>query len=433
MKIPLLAAILIASASASAQNNPLDSGPNPLDAGNAPVANLAPPPDTDLISMVYPNVAAMPAPVAIRPGFRMTYLHSTGSSEGDGELVEDPNGNIEDKVTKKRYRREPPKNLIGAAGAQWVFLEVAAVAGNTAVLAQRTYQYDNLHGNLWPGSSWAAAIPAGMNEFWVNPAAIDHLVSQSAPTVNIRRMPYAMETGAQFDAIRFTVETGEGYTAHTYDAKTGVLLRRIVVTRKGGFTIDGQPYQGRSSVAVTTLYDMHQMQLPWLGEANPDWIRNVRKFHIRGAGQRLLVGSDIQTPDSQIVGEFAITERGDGWLRGRTRSQESASWMAPQEQDFIWISGQGSLGSYFLPPAGLQKLQNNQVLDRCRATNVVMQVTFIGNAPDGASVACISEIANKTRRDYVYDTQSGMLKRVIVSWDLDASKESKTWDIVGTE
>jgi len=435
MKLLLPFISILVAATALAQENPLDPHAPALNPPeNAPLrANLPKPPDEDLIAMVYPEFAAMPAPPVIRPGVRMTYLYGFGGSEGDGELVEDPNGNIEDPVTKKRYHREPPKNIVGPADSQWIFLEVAAVKDNVAVLNQHSFANDVLHGNLWPGSLWAAALPAGMCEFWINPAAIDQYLAQSSPQANIRRMPYAMETGQSFDAIRFTVESGDGYTAHTYDTKTGVLLRRVVVSRKAGFTIDGQKYQGRSSMSVTTLYDLRQLQLPWLGEADPDWIRNVHKFHIRGVGNRILKGSTIQTPDSQIVGEFAISEHGYGWIRGTCKSLETASWMQPQEIAFIWTCGQGALGSYFLPPAGLQKLQTNQVIDRCKNTNIVMQVTFVGNAPDGASVVVISEIANKTKRDYAYDTQTGMLKRIVLSWDTGASQETKIWDIVGME
>jgi|GEM_PF-2182538 len=428
----LLAVITSVASCLSAQPNPLD--PN----GGAPqqqVRQLVRVPDPDLLGTTYGDLVNLPPPTFIRPGVRLTYLTTSGKIQADGELVEHKDGDVIDPTSGKRYiwAGGRTREELSGGGASIDFVEVAAIDNNAAAILVKSYAYNILHGNLWPGARYGLVTNTGINTFWFNQAATERLLATGGETSDVRRLAYTMEDGKSYDALRISVGANAGSSvSHTYDLKTGILLRRLVVSGKSGFDRGGVGFQGTRNVQVMTLKDAQQQKLPWLGEADPAWANQFQGMHVQGEGNVFMPNAP-QLPNTQIQGRMQVNARGNGWVRYHSTQHEVGMGQGPYESESTLVSGQGAAGSLFLPPQGLQKLQNQQILHTDHFSKIVTQVTFMGQSPDGSQVVVISDIANNTRFDYAYDTNSGALKRVVAAFTQDTTQTTKTVDLIAAQ
>jgi len=390
-------------------------------------------PDPDLMGHFFPEIAKMPAPAWIKPGTRLTYLSSLSKLDGDGDLLEHPDGTILNPKTGKRYFLMPiHENMEPVGSSAFRNIDVAALDGNVAVLDQSAYGFDALNNTLSLSNTIGVATNSGFNMWWINPAALQELVKTGSDNFVVMPTSYKMD-GKTFNAIRI-ISTGDAsYTAYTYDTASGLLLRGVEVAQRSGFSLEGgQQFQGKRTLMITTLKASRQMKLPWLDAPAPPWVNQIQNIRMEGSAVYITPGQ-MQQPGQPMRARSVIKARGNGWVRYTTDFSEMGAAGIPMDGTFERVSGTGSLGGLWIAPQALQQLRPEQVIDVDPVTGVRSYVSFVGAAPDGRQAVMISQVSSKTRIDCAYDMESGMLKRNVLSWDADVARNIKTMDVVGAQ
>lgn len=392
-------------------------------------------PDTNDWVILNPEFASLNAPESIRTGTRLTYLLGFGSIAGDGEPVEDPQGNLVDPATGKRYVMLPADREGGGAGMAYQFVDLAAVSGNVAAIDIKSYSYNPNDHSLWYLTHLGAATHAGANDWFIHPDALRKLLATfQDPNGNTRvvRLPYPMEDGKTYQAIRIQTKVGSGsYTAYTFDEQTGYLLRSVLVSQKKLVGLQGGQYDSRRNLQVFTFKGARQLNWPWMNAPLPQWTNQVQQMQYRGSITTIMPNAP-QLPSPPIESQLTVLARGQDWLRIQMKLREWTVLNNMSEGTAELVSGRGSVGGLFIPPAALGQLQVNQVLDQDPITRISTVVSYVGPAPDGRAVVGIAEVGNKFRADYVYETQGGMLIRASTSTNMDVSQIIRTVDLVGT-
>jgi len=391
-------------------------------------------PDPDEVGQFFPALAAMPAPDWIKVGTRFTYLTAAGHDEGDGQLIPAKTGNIVERGTGRRFFHWPADERYEAGGGSaFTQVDVAALAGPVAVLDVGGYGFTPVTGELSLSNATGVATNSGFNTWWVNPAALRKLAETGGgDAFVVLAMPYAMD-GKKYDVVRVqTIGRGGSYTAFTYDLASGVLLRRMIVADPNGvFTVDGGRFRGRRSLTASTLKNSRQLKLPWLDAPTPDWVGQVNAMTLKGSALYVTPGQG-QNPATPMEARFAVSARGAGWWRFTSEFREMGAAGIPMEITVERASGSGSLGGLWVAPQALQGMKARQVIDEDPVTKVSTVVTWVGQAPDGRQAVGISQISPQTQIDNIYDAQSGMLKRTVLTWNTPTARNIRTVDVVGT-
>jgi len=423
----LYVAISLCTTPIFAQQNPLDvNAPSP----QRPMQPSVRVPDPDLMGQFFPELANLPAPDWIKPGTRLTYLSSLSKLDGDGDLLEHPEGTIINPKTGKRYFLMPiHENAQPVGSSAFRNIDVAALDGPVAVLDQGAYGYDAINNTLSLSNTIGVATNSGFNMWWINPAGLAQLVKTGSDNFVALPISYKMDDKT-YNAVRVVSVGGSSYTAYTYDAASGVLLRGVEVAQRSGFSIEGGAhFQGKRTLMISTLKASRQMKLPWLDAPAPGWVSQLQNFRMEGSAVYVTPGQ-IQQPGQPLSMRAVVKARGQGWVRYTSDVSEMGAAGVPMDGTYERVSGNGCIGGLWIPPAALQMLRADQVIDEDPVTGVRTFVSFIGPAPDGRQAVMISQSSPKTRIDTAYDMDSGMLKRHVLSWDAEVAKNIKTVNMV---
>lgn len=207
-------------------------------------------------------------------GYRLSW-YAGGSTLAGSRLVPDPEGWIE--RDGQRYRVEPTRGG-GGVGVQQLDLVVAS--GGLLVADARGFLDAAAGGGQFMASGVDVVIGdlQALGEYWVAPARLaamqPGITGGTRVTRGIRRFG-----NADLEVVSIASSRPNGYSSHTYDLASGVLLF--------GGTVDAQPGARitddsgrllddlRGSVGYTHLafLDVRRLEVPWLGAPGPAWLR----------------------------------------------------------------------------------------------------------------------------------------------------------------
>ena len=219
------------------------------------------------------TIAFAQLPPFMDVGYRLSW-HAGGSTLAGSRLVPDPEGWIE--RDGQRYRIEATR---GGGGIGVQQLDVVVASGGLLVADARGFLDAAAGGGQFMASGVDVVIgdAQGLGEYWIAPARLAAMQPGFDGTTRLTRGVRRFGN-ADLEVVSIASTRAGGYTSHTYDLASGVLLF--------GGTVDAQPGARitddsgrllddlRGSVGYTHLafLDVRRLEVPWLGAPMPSWI-----------------------------------------------------------------------------------------------------------------------------------------------------------------
>ncbi|MBL8727941.1 MAG: hypothetical protein JNM25_05890 [Planctomycetes bacterium] len=373
--------------------------PNAATRGPRPTPGDAPP------GLPAPNGTAGAYPDWLQPGVRVTYYGGSASLPGvRSQLVEHAEGGWVDS-SGRRYREEEVMGTGGAGLTQYDFVNVTrdCLAASMTMFVFAGAQLETVSRTLTQG---VVGDPNGFTDVWLPPARLRAMEERQSPGLTILRLQYPLG-GRTYDAVTTQTTSQTGYTRYTYDLESGLLLAYSsssvgspVVTPLGDTSTTGS---GSTTITTVQLRNVRAVQVPWAGQRPPRWLQPGRLVHLAGTYATSLGGELAAAPfrfDAQITVDHRV---GDCLIAKLATRLDFGNGMG-QDAESLQVYGPASIGSLFLDPSCVQRMQPGQVLDQDPLTG--WQVTFAGS--DGR-YATIFEQGSLEQQSYTYDLQNGAL------------------------
>lgn len=212
-------------------------------------------------------------PPFLSVGHRLSW-HAGGSTLAGSRLVPDPNGWVE--RDGQRFRVEPTR---GGGGIGVQQLDVVVAAGGLLVADARGYLDAAAGGGRFVASGVDVVVgdADGLGEYWVAPARLAAMQPGFDGTTRVTRGVRRFGN-ADLQVVSIASTRAGGYTSHTYDLASGVLLFGGTVDAQPGARItdaNGQLLENlQGSVGYTHLafLDVRRLEVPWLGAPTPPWL-----------------------------------------------------------------------------------------------------------------------------------------------------------------
>lgn len=348
-------------------------------------------------SAVIPKLEQLQNPDWVKVGTRMSYYSATADvPEGYEKFILDEEGDWVGVKSGKHYRRE---EIFGAAGHGVTQIDVLSVEGGVSALKVNSWLYSSFTGPLVPIKQGAYIGLAAGGDWYINPQALANLQERRGGGVTILRMPYTIDD-VTYNAIRIQQESDTASFAHIYDLQDGKLL----ATFNSVASVDK-----KSTVfAYATLIGVRQMDLPWLGQDLPEWIREgtVMRYEGAKAFEAKLAGYNFPTAVSL---DMSITDTGRRYYTYTKTGSMSASGFPDQYGQEEQIGGIGEPGGLALPPDALAMLQTGQVIDTDDVTGITVEVKDVGRDADGRSIVVLFASNQIYSAEVTYDRDTGMM------------------------
>ena len=161
-------------------------------------------------------------------------------------------------------------------------------------------------------------------------------------------------------------------------------------------------------LAITTYLGSRELPAVGGNAKAPDWISKFRSLQYRGGLTMMVEGSPggLTFPTTLTIKPQRM---GDGWTEILIHStQHNPNGMPPTEGEAKGVAGLAGFTGLCIPPAALQGLRPNQVLDRDPYTQYTYSVVGQANGPGGPMMV-IRETGQVHHTDVGYDLRSGML------------------------
>lgn len=349
------------------------------------------------LSGLIPGLQSLQAPEWVREGARLSYYSATATIPSAYEsFVPDEKGDWVGVKSGKRYRRE---EIFGAAGHGVTQVDVLSVGSQVAMLKVRAWLYSVYNGPLVPIKQAASiGLPAG-GDWYIHPAALANLKDQRGGGVTILRMPYKIGT-VTYDAIRIQQEDERSTFARIYDLSDGKLLAI--------FNSVTSADQKVTTLSEAILIGLRQMNLPWLDQALPSWVRAGTLLRYEGTKSYEAIRAGTVMPTSVSI-EVRIN---DATMRCYTYTQ-SASMYVPgfptQYSQEKLAGGIGEPGGLALPPSSLATLRPGQVIDSDPVTGITTRVADVTRDDTGRDIVVIVSSNDAYSAELTYDISSGLL------------------------
>jgi len=356
-----------------------------------------------------PQAKDMTVPDWVKPGTRITFYGMAGSvPQGDYTIDPDANGDLEDPITKERYKRNDPVGAGGEGSGQW---DVIAVGNHGVALSA------NLYTIIKPGTpptllhtplGGMLAAGAGPADLWVHPAILQASQQFHSPSFFILRGPYQLWQKS-YDCLCIVNRTPKSYSSQAYDLKTGVLISSTS-TVEGKFQsvrLEGDDAQrGNKAIVITKFVSIRQLNTPGINGRNPVWVANLKAMQF--AGQVEYVNTFDPNIRMTFPAQMTVTfnKRGENWCMFSLQSTTQMQGMPPQTSAFSGVCGPA--GAFWIDPTALQNLQPGQVLDDDPVTHV--RTTVIVN--NGQQVG-IQIQGPGVGGQVFYDLNSGRLEGLV--------------------
>jgi hypothetical protein len=390
-------------------------------------------PDPSIMLPLVPKAADADAPQCIKPGTRLTYFGMTASIPGSyGKLVQDDNGNWEDKNTGKRYREE---DIGGSGAAAYNVVHVDYVGGGIAQLSNRLYTYDiSTKKSSFAGGSGMVGHAGCAADYWINPQVLEQVREVNTEGIRILRMPYTV-AGKTYKAIRFQREDISGYQARVYDLESGLMIfygsrvqgPSVTTAPTGLFNTTGTG-EGSTQVVTGWIVDVNNVDVPWKAAAAPNWVEQFKQLSYKGVQTSVVAAAGTRLNRSMLV-TCTPKARGSGWLRF-TNSMviESLPGMPPETITQEGASGGASIGGLWIPPDAIAGLRPQQVIE----TNKLVGATVTVSRKTQDSVT-ISEVGPLHHVDWTYDAKTGMLSAMTLTQQVGLAQITHSIQLSGRQ
>lgn len=349
------------------------------------------------LSGLVPGIQNLQAPDWVKEGVRLSYYSATANIPSAYErFIPDEEGDWVGVNSGKRYRRE---ELFGAAGHGVTQVDVLSVDPQAAVLKVSAWLYSSYTGPLVPVKQAASiGLPAG-GDWYIHPAALANLKDQRGGGVTVLRMPYKIGT-VTYDAIRIQQEDERSTFAHIYDLSDGKLLAT--------FSSVTSADQKVTTLSEAILIGLRQMNLPWLDQDLPSWVRAGALLRYEGTKSYEAIRAGTAMPAS-----VSIEVRIDDATRRYYTYTQSASMYVPgfpaQYSQEKLAGGTGEPAGLALPPSSLATLQPGQVIDSDPVTGITTRVADVTTDDTGRDIAVMVSGNDAYSAEYTYDVSRGLL------------------------
>jgi len=348
-------------------------------------------------SGVIPGLKQLPAPDWVKEGTRMSYYSATAVIPGAYEkFILDEEGNWVGVQSGKHYRRE---EIPGAGGHGVTQVDVLSVEQGISALKVNSWLYSSFTGPLVPINQGAYISPAAGGDWYINPQALANLQDSRSGGVTILRMPYTVN-GVTYNAIRIQQESETSTFAHIYDMTDGKLLATFNSARSAD--------KKSTTFAYATLLGVRQMNLPWMGQNLPDWMKQGTVLHFDGTKTIEAKLASYSFPTA-VSFDMKITGVGQRYYTYSQTGSISASGFPTQYGGDSQVGGIGQPGGLALPPDALATLQTGQVIDEDNVTGITVSVKEIGQVSKGRNTVVLQAANQAYSANVTYDKDTGMI------------------------
>lgn len=348
-------------------------------------------------SNVIPGLKTLSAPDWVKEGTRISYYSATAEVPvGYEEFVLDEEGDWVGVSSGNHYRRE---EILGGAGHGITQVDVLSVEQGVTAMKINSWLYSSFTGPLVPIKQGAYIGPASGGDWYINPRALANLQERRDSDVTILRMPYTV-SGITYNAIRIQQVSDTSSAAHIYDLEDGKLLAT--------FTSSRSPDGKGTFFAHASLLGVRQMDLPWLGQYLPEWVKEGTSLRFEGTKtyEAKLAGYSFPAAVSLSM---TITDAGRRYYAYKQDGSMSASGFPAQFGQDSQAGGIGQPGGLALPPEALKTLRIGQMIDRDEDTGITVAVKDIRQYADGRNLVVLSMANDGYSAEMTYDSDSGMM------------------------
>lgn len=364
--------------------------------------------------LVLPDTPPATGPIQALPflheGLQLTYWNSWTALPGNAEeVIKAEPGTLEDPNSGWTVYTKTTHATRVMAIAEETF---ARIDGDKVIMSSEVF---SLLSPFFPASAppisvakTSSIVQAGDSSLvsgdWLEPALLDQYFKTPPLGCKARRGPWKVEDHT-FDAVIFSSHLDTVEFLDAYDAQTGLLLYRGVISQGPPpvFVAPGDVQRGDVMLQFQALRAMRDLKIPWAAEPMPDWVGHTNVLHFQGT---FGIGG---SPGVRQRLDISITDDNDGWARTETRIAFGSQQAADKRQD-VW--GSAEFGGLWAGPASFATFQKGQLLDDDPITKTRTFVRFIDNK---SIVVASANGTGVAERDWRYDKATGMLtgQRVI--------------------
>ena len=344
-------------------------------------------------------------------GTRVTHHYSVATlAAGTYELVEDPNGPLQDPVTGKRYRESytsgaqaaPAAGTGTGSGDGFLEVTVAAVEGNDVVLSRTSFANDPFSGGRLIGPTTPERVAGDqVGLAWIRPDLLATMKTGDLGRVLVLRGEVTV-AGKAYQAVSLVDPTAGAYSFFAYDSVTGVMLFSALRMA----AVDGAPAPAQMS--LTELRGVRQLATPGLGAAVPGWLAQGAELAYAGTHEFVLSPLDPMnsTQTSTVSWRTKFTQVGATWALYESSGTVTSTLGATTE-----LAGAGAIGGtgpYWWDPTALAGMTAGQVLDTDPHTGYTLTVREVTQATAGP-VVVIAGAMPGLQAETRYDTATGVM------------------------
>jgi hypothetical protein len=384
---------------------------NPIAPIAPPAPNpLAPQPGAQPNPPAAGNGAPIQMPAFFKPGMRITYQAGDSVVHGvTSKLVPNPNGKggYIDPKTGQTYDDSAVRNSGGMGILQ---LNVLVAKPNFVAMGINSYFISDLQQMLCsPGAmSQVNGDQNRVGDFWVNPAALAQMQEKKDLNGTTIIRAQLTQNGRTYNAITIDNNAGDGFTHHTYDLETGLLL--FGSTSSQGATVPTlgpnntvNPGAGARAISHMQFMGVREVKVPWANEAPPAWVARGGQLNYQGSYYAVTQSGPLPPLGLSAVFNVADVTDGTAVVQSTIRN-ELGPGLPPQDSNETRRYGSALLNGLWIGTNALRTLQANTILDDDPITRI--RTIFAGIQ---GNTAVIVEQGPMHQTENAYDVGRGTL------------------------
>lgn len=349
---------------------------------------------------VFPEASRTGVPDWVRPGTRIVqYVASASIPQSRYALVEDPNGDLENPRTGKKYRRtdESGEGVGGGSGQGYSVIDVVSVTPDTVVGAVSLFTIDPATGALTYLPIGGGPEPAGaMDAVWLHPSIVADLVAAGqAPGADLLVGPYPLG-GVTYDVAALVSATQDV----SIDRASGVVVAAAgnVAGSISPVRLEGEdPPVGNSLRTYQQLLGTRDRALAGVSAPVPAWVRGNPTLSYDGT---FAIGGAAVPARTTLT----VVEVGADWARMHAVTEVGA--LGAVSTNEAWVVS-GGTGPFWYDPVALASFRPGDELDRDALTGTTTRVADSGTWAGGSYVWIVTEGPGMSMW-FQYDVDTGV-------------------------
>lgn len=349
---------------------------------------------------VFPEASRTGVPDWVRPGTRIVqYVASASVPQSRYALVEDPNGDLENPRTGKRYRRtdESGEGVGGGSGQGYSVIDVVSVSPDTVVGAVSLFTIDPATGALTYLPIGGGPEPAGaMDAVWLHPTIVAGVVAAGqAPGADLLVGSYPLG-GVTYD-VAALVSAAQDVSI---DRASGIVVAAAgnVAGSISPVRLEGEdPPVGNSLRTYQQLLGTRDRTLDGIAAPVPAWLRGQPTLTYEGT---YAIGGAAVPARTTLT----VEQVGADWARMHATTEVGA--LGTVSTNEAWVVS-GGTGPFWYDPVALASMRTGDVLDHDTLTGTTTRVAD-GGTWDGGSFVWIVTDGPAMSVWFQYDVATGV-------------------------